>query len=575
MRLVRTIRILLLALVLLPALAHASFRLEVTGLRGNLLENVRLFVGEPASSDPLVVRRHAEQAEGRAREALEALGHYDADIRVSARRDRDTLVIHLEIDPGEPIRLGTVQIDLEGAAAEDPAFAEWLARLPLREGDILHHGRYEDAKRALETLALSRGYFDAEFLQHEIRIHRSDRRADIFLRYESGPRYRLGPVRFPATPLHERLLIRLVPFQTNQPYSAEEVAALHRDFINSDYFEEVRFRPRPEEADEHLAVPIDADLKAAPRNRVGIGVGATTDVGPRLRLEWAWPRVNARGHSARIHNELSLVRQDVSAQYTVPLRPPLDHQLHFTTGRQREDIEDTETETLRAEVRRRRLWKNGWQHNLFIRWEREHYTQADVRDTTTLTIPGFSIGRTRRRGLPLVTRGDRIYGLFEAAHPDLFSDIAIARMLLQSKITRSLGPHRLSGRIEYGALDTEDFDRTPPSLRFFAGGDQSVRGFGYQTLGPRNDDDDLTGGRFLATGSLEYTYQFTAKWGAALFYDIGNASADRRFAEGFAEGTGFGLRWLSPLAPLRLDFAWGVSESDPPFRVHFSMGTDL
>jgi translocation and assembly module TamA len=176
---------------------------------------------------------------------------------------------------------------------------------------------------------------------------------------------------------------------------------------------------------------------------------------------------------------------------------------------------------------------------------------------------------------PIPDRGDRLFALAETAHPDLFSDIRLSRILLQAKRLDSWGPHQLLGRIEAGALDTEDFDRTPPSLRFFAGGDQSVRGFAYQSLAPRNDDNELVGGRYLLTASLEYSYRFAPRWRAATFFDIGNASADRRFSDGFAQGAGVGLRWLSPLAPIRLDFAWGVSESDPPFRVHFSMGIDL
>jgi translocation and assembly module TamA len=554
----------------------AEVRLEVAGIEGPLLDNVRLHVGLPPSPEPLVVRRHAEQAADRAREALEALGHYEAVIHTSGRRENGNRIIHLDIDPGEPVRLASVRIELSGEAADDSPFAELIARLPLKEGDSLHHGRYEEAKRAIESLAMARGYFDGGFLQSEILVRRSEHQADVVLRYDSGRRYRLGEVRIPPSPLSEKLLRRLVPFRAGDPYAAEQISALHRNLLQSEYFDEVRIRPRPDEADEADAVPVDVDLAAAPRNQIGIGIGAATDVGPRLRLDWKRPWMNRRGHSALLRSEVSMVRQEASAQYSIPLNPPLAHQLQFTSGWQREDIEDTDRETIRLGVQRRRLHHNGWQHNLFLRWEQERFTQADVRDTTTLTLPGISLGRTRRRGEgPIPERGDRLFAIAETAHPDLFSDIRLSRILLQAKRLDSWGPHQLLGRIDAGALDTENFDRTPPSLRFFAGGDQSVRGFAYQSLAPRNDDNELVGGRYLLTASLEYNYQFAPRWRAATFFDIGNASADRRFSDGFAQGAGVGLRWLSPLAPIRLDFAWGVSESDPPFRVHFSMGTDL
>jgi translocation and assembly module TamA len=575
MRTARSIRWTVLGLLAAVQLAAGAFQLEVEGVAGELLDNVRLHVGEPPGEDPLVVRRHAEGAQDRARAALEALGHYEAVVRVRSRRRNGDRILHVEIDPGEPVRLAAVDVAVVGAGADDPVFAELLDRLPLKPGDVLHHGRYEEAKRALENLASARGYFAGHFEENALRIRKRDRQADVVLRYASGNRYRFGPVRLSATPLSEKLLRRLVPFQEGDPYSAEEVSALHLNLLRSGYFDEVRVLPRPEEAAATGAVPVDAKLAVGPRNRVDVGIGAATDVGPRLRLDWTRPWMNRRGHSALLHNEFSLVRQDVSAQYSVPLNPPLDHQLQFTGGWQREDVEDTDRETWTAGLQRRRLYPSGWQQKLSLRWEQERFTQADVRDVTTLTLPGLELSRTRRAGGAYPVRGDRLSGLFETAHPDFFSDIRLARLLLRAKRLDSRGPHRLLGRLEYGALDTSDFDRTPPSLRFFAGGDQSVRGFGYQSLAPRNDDNDLVGGRYLLTGSLEYNYEVIRRWRLATFYDVGNASADSRFSEGFAQGAGFGVRWLSPLAPLKLDFAWGVSESDPPFRVHFSMGTEL
>ena len=575
MNLRRSMSAFFLCLLAASAACGAGARVEVEGISGELLDNVRLFVGTPPGDDPFVVRRFARDTAVRAREALEALGHYEADVRLSMRRDGDVPVVRLDVAPGDPVRIAAADVAVSGAAGDDPAFAELLARLPLREGDVLHHGRYEEAKRAIETLAFSRGYFEGRWLRHQILVRKSDRAADVALLYDSGPRYRLGHARLPSTPLYDKLLLRLVPFRPGDPYLAEKVAALHANLVNSDYFDEVRLRPRPEEAGDAREVPVDVELGMAPRNRVGIGLGVTTDVGPRIRLDWTRPWMNRRGHSAQLRNELSWVRQNVSAQYSIPLNPPLSHQLQFTAGWKGEEIEDTKSESLRAAVQRRRLLANGWQNNLYLRWEREDYTQADVRDVTTLTLPGIGLSRTRRSGGAIPLRGDRLFALAETAHPDFFSDIRLSRLLLQAKRLDTWGAHGLSGRIEYGALDTEDFDRTPPSLRFFAGGDQSVRGFGYQTLAPKNEDGELLGGRYLLTGSLEYNLQFAQRWRAALFYDVGNASADSRFSDGFAQGAGFGVRWLSPLAPIKLDFAWGVSESNPPFRIHFSMGADL
>jgi len=570
-----TSRAIFACLLAVASQSVAAVRVEVKGVDGPLRDNVLLHVGTPVREVPLVVRRHAEGAAAKARAALEALGYYESTIQVSASRDGETRVIRLDITPGQPVLVTSVSIVLDGEAGDDPDFLALLRQPPLREGEPLHHGRYEETKRALASLARRRGYFDARFTESAIQLHRSSRKAGIVLRFDSGRRYRFGPVRLPETPFSEKLLLRLVPFAEGDPYTTEKVTALHRNYLRSDYFEEVRILQRPEEADAEGRIPIDMELAPNPRNRVGFGVGAATDVGPRLRLDWTRPWMNSHGHSALIKNEVSWVRQDVSANYSIPLNPPLNHQLQFTGGWQREDIEDTDRETFRTGVQRKRLYDSGWQHNISLRWEQERYTQADVHDTTTLTIPAVSLGRTRRRGGTIPTSGDRLFAQLETAHPEAFSDIRLTRLLLQGKYLNSWRRHSLSGRVEYGALDTEDFDRTPPSLRFFAGGDQSVRGFAYQSLAPRNEEDDLVGGRYLLTGSLEYNLRFAGKWSAAVFFDIGNASGDSRFSEGFARGAGFGIRWYSPLAPLKLDAAWGISEPDPPFRIHFSMGLEL
>ena len=134
--------------------------------------------------------------------------------------------------------------------------------------------------------------------------------------------------------------------------------------------------------------------------------------------------------------------------------------------------------------------------------------------------------------------------------------------------------HRFLARTRLGGVATNRFSNVPPSLRFFAGGDQTVRGYGYETLSPKDDEGVGIGGRFLVVGSLEYQYEFVNNWRAAAFVDEGNAIDDP--FDTLATGAGVGIRWISPVGPLRLDVAKGL---DPGFggewRVHFSMGPEL
>ena len=135
--------------------------------------------------------------------------------------------------------------------------------------------------------------------------------------------------------------------------------------------------------------------------------------------------------------------------------------------------------------------------------------------------------------------------------------------------------HRLLARLQVGALSTEDFSRTPVSMRFFAGGDQSVRGYAYQDIAPKSDTGRPLGGRYLLVGSTEYQYSLSPSWRLAVFIDAGNVTQEREELNSLKIGRGIGLRWISPVGALRLDLAQGLDELLGGFQLHFSMGPEL
>jgi translocation and assembly module TamA len=556
----------------MPTALMAELDVRVQGVEGELRDNVRRHIGTPLSDDPRILRRFAARAEESARQGLQALGYYHATVTTRLEGEPGSQVLQVDVEPGEPTRIRRLDIRVEGEAERDAAFMGAVEAIPLREGQVLHHGHYESAKRTIEGTALTRGYFEGRYQVSRISINRPQREADVTLHYISGPRYRLGEVSFPDTPVTESLMRRLVPFSPGDPYHSEDVARLNRNLLNSGYFSEVRVRPQHAMAEDYT-IPVDADLTAARPNRMDVGLGYATDVGPRVRLGWHKPYVTEDGHSLRTETEISEVRQSLSGVYSMPLDPPLEHQLQFVGGWQRERPDETESEKLTAAIQRQRTLTRGWQQTLFLRWERELFEVAGERDTTTLTLPGTSVSRTRARGGLDPHWGDRQSATIEATHPELGSDLQLSRVRLGTRWLRTYGRHRGLVRGEVGALFTEDFDRTPVSMRFAAGGDQSVRGYAYQSLGPRDEEGDLVRGRYLAVASAEYGYQFARNWRVATFYDIGNAFDD--WGDPLKEGAGFGIRWISPVGPIRLDFAWGVSERGTPFRLHFSMGPEI
>ena len=157
----------------------------------------------------------------------------------------------------------------------------------------------------------------------------------------------------------------------------------------------------------------------------------------------------------------------------------------------------------------------------------------------------------------------------------VLSSIDFFKTLATFKYLRALSDRNtVIGAIQYGAIQSNDYDRVPVTQRFFAGGDRSVRGFKYRDLSPRNSEDEAVGGRYLEVLSLEYNYRFLDRWSGAVFADAGRSF--NNFYHAYSVGAGFGVRWQSPVGPFRIDIAAPISDDDEGgVRIHLSLGPDL
>lgn len=156
------------------------------------------------------------------------------------------------------------------------------------------------------------------------------------------------------------------------------------------------------------------------------------------------------------------------------------------------------------------------------------------------------------------------------------SDVDFSVLQAQNVWIRTLyDRHRFVMRANLSWIETGDFDKVPPDLRFFAGGDRSIRGYKYKSISPKDSDGNLKGASKLATGSLEYQYNVTGKWWGAVFVDSGEAVSDIRRSD-FKTGTGVGVRWASPVGPIKLDFAVPVGDKDEHgLQFYIGLGPEL
>ncbi len=569
---------LFLCLQLLPVPALAAVRVEVEGLDGELLANVDALLGLKAPDlDPRLSEVRLRQLFVRGRreiaQALEPFGYYRPLIEAEMTREGPDWRIRYRVDPGEPVRIDRVVVEILGEGAADPKLRALRDEPGLAPGDVADHRRYEALKRRLMRRALDLGYLEARWETSELRVDAAAGRAEVVLRLDTGPRFLFGPVRFPDdVPLDRAMLQRYVPFRAGEPFSTRGLVALSRALEDSDYFASVEVRAEPERA-VNRAVPVRVELVPRPRHRYSAGVGFGTDTGARIQLGWEHRRINRAGHRMAAGLRLSQIGQEANLAYTIPLRNPRTDRLVMDAATEREETDTSTSSIRRLGINRTRVL-GDWLQTLGVDYRSEDFEVGGKADTSRLLLPQAGWSRVRAADRIDPRHGDRVDLSLRGSWAGLLSDVSFLQLRASGKWVRSLGERaRLLGRLDAGTTWASDFAALPASLRFFAGGDQSLRGFGLDTLGPTDGDGQVIGGRHLLVGSLELERQIRGPWRAAVFVDGGNAFDGLQ--DDFALGAGVGVRWVSPVGPVRLDLAVAVSEPDRPLRLHITLGPDL
>lgn len=565
---------LFLLLLSATALAEAQLRVRVEPANSALKSNIEGYIGNLGERDAEALQRFQQVAASQAQKAAQALGYYQAQITTEVSAGA-TPRLTLRIVPGEPVRLRDVVVRIEGPASQLRAF-----RTPndpqLSRGAQLNHGRYDAAKREIQNQASRYGFFAGRFSRQRLTIDPDAGIADIELIYVSGPRYQLGAVSFVGdAPFDDQLLQRMVPFAADTPYDSERISELYQALRSSGYFDSVQVDANPSSA-EAEQIPLQVQLQARKPRSLGFGLGFSTDVGPRGRANWTRHWANPQGHSYGAEFELSAPRQNIGLWYDVPLDPPLTDKLRVAGGYQAEELANTDSNSrlLTFGPEWHSQLDNGWQRVLSLKWRHEQFDLGDESGTSMLLMPGLSYSYLHSDNPIDPSEGYRLQLDLAGAAKGLLSDANVLHGNIQLKgLTTVFERHRLLGRVQLGGTESDGFAQVSPSLRFFAGGDQSVRGYDYQSLSPVNQAGDKIGGRYLFTSSLEYQYSLTERWRLATFIDQGNTFESLQIPS-LKSAVGVGVRWVSPLGPLRFDLAHPLDDQGG-IRLHFSMGPEL
>ncbi|MDY6943438.1 MAG: autotransporter assembly complex family protein [Pseudomonadota bacterium] len=570
-------------LILLTILSSASawaqqVTVSIEGLPRDLQTNAEASVTLARMADreltPAQIRRLHTDALEEIRRALEPFGYYQTDIHSSLKQTAEVWTARYVVDAGPPVRITDIDIQILGPGEEDPAIQRVARSFPLKVGDVALHRRYEDGKRRMMRVANERGYIEARMATKRLEVRPDTLAARVVLRMETGIRYCFGEVTLQQDVINPDFLARFVPFETGEPYSADRLLQLQYRLLDAEYFSTVDVVPRRDLAKD-CQIPIEVELAPAKRNRYTLGLGYGTDTGARALIGYTNRRVNRRGHRINVDARLAETGNGVDARYVIPIDQPATDNLALLGRVFDEDIDDRFSRIRSLGVARNNVF-GRWTRTLRLMLENETFDiglGADPQRSDAL-IPGLSFSYVSVND-PLATdRGYRWSVDLQGAHEAAASDITFAQVLTNVRTVYRVWPRgRFLARSDLGYTSVNGFDDLALSKRFYAGGDYSVRGYDYKSLGAIDEGGRNIGGRYLFTLGVDYEHRVYKDWSVAVFYDAGSAFNDTE--PDLKQGAGVGLRWQTPVGPLRIDVAHPFDDPDTDYRLHLTFGPDL
>ena len=558
-----------------------AFDVKVEGLEGEVLDNVNVMLMPVKENSITEVRQtYRAQVDRAIRRAVEALGYYQTTIQYNWKepKDKDPALLVAKVHLGEPARIEGTSFSVEGEGKDDEVFTELRKKLP-KKGTQLNHGEYESFKASIERTAIRHGYFDGDFVTKELGVDAVKNQAFWTFDYDSKTRYRFGDIKFSGSQIREPILVNLLPFKEGEPYTSDDISELNRRLSATGWFNSVVVSPDifKGRASADKTLPVYAHVTPKKENAVETGLGYSTDVGPRASVTWRKPWMNDSGHSLEASTELSALEQLADVSYKIPLEESaLEKYWLVQGGVKTEDLNDTKSNSVSAMVSRHWAPYEGWQRDVHLRWSIDDFDQGETSDRTMLIYPGVSFSKTTTVGGLMPTWGFSQRYTLDWSNTMWGSDVDFVVLEAQHALVKAFADrHRIVLRSRIGWIETNDFDKVPPDLRFFAGGDRSVRGYKYESISPEDENGDLTGAEKLITASVEYQYRVTGDWWGAVFFDIGQAVHDFDDQD-LKKGVGVGVRWNSPLGPIKLDIATPVGDpSESGVQFYIGLGPEL
>ncbi|MGH1429099.1 MAG: autotransporter assembly complex protein TamA [Arenicella sp.] len=576
---------------------RGPFNVVFLGVDGAPLENIKRHVRlVSATSDSVKFNALKESERQRLRDrapleikqALEPFGYYNAVI--DEKFDINTEMLIYRIVLNQPVRIRRVNIRLSALSEQQMEFVNWQRNYGLLAGQILDQAVYEKEKKQLLSTAIKLGYFDAKFSQHNIVINEARTVAEINLSFDSGVRYVVDSVNIQwqstekliesqgvfnhQEALEDDILNALIRVNKGEKYDVANLTETQQRLTSSPYFSSVEVRSGVVDKKTNT-VPIDIVLTPSKRQAYHVEVGAGTDTGARGGIGYENRRINQRGHTFSARLGGSDIKRSAIVNYRVP-KPgrELNNFNLFAT------LEDEDGETRRFQLSKAGVEQSfGWKKGIIsfgLTASREKFTrlneeQAEFERTVDLLMPSVEWERTQSDDLYFPTKGWSVGVKLSIADDRALSDISLAQSVFNIKGLYPLGVGSVKTRLKLASSLIDDSIDLPESLGFLAGGDDSIRGYRYESIGVTRNGE-VTGAKNLITASLEYQHPLKNGFAIATFIDAGDAFDG---SPDYKKGIGVGVRWRLPFGALKFDLASALDRDGNPLRLHFNFGTDL
>ncbi|BHH82580.1 autotransporter assembly complex protein TamA [Desulforhopalus sp. 52FAK] len=551
---------------------------EVTGVTASLKENVLAYLTLYLQKDnerlkeSTVKRLHAKASTDIA-SALAPFGYYNATVKPKLTKDDAGFHASYLIDKGPAVRVSSVNIMINGAGQENRVIEKAVAAWKLPVGTVLDQAVYEQEKKKIINTAINEGYLDVVFVTKDLVVNSTTNKAIISLVVDTKQQYVFGETTCKQEVLKQDLLNRYLPYAKGDPYQPSKIFELQAILYKTDFFKKVIVSGKMDEAVDHT-IPIEIDLVSPEKlNKYNIGGGYATDTGVRGKIDWSNRIFNNRGHKisasllvAELENSLSLV-------YKIPRKDPRYDTLFHSLGYQDSQWDDTDTRLITAAVSQEHAGPR-FKFSTGLELRDEVYDIGDTSGDSTLFLPSLNAGYIFADDILNTRQGLSTSMNLLGAYKGALSDASFLQATVNGKaIYTPFKQWKLIGRASVGATLVDSIDSLPPSLRYYAGGDASIRGYAYKSLGTEDSSGTVIGGRYLIVESIELEHIINQYWSLAAFWDGGTATDD--LSLDFYQGVGAGIRFRLPFGQIRFDVASAITEDGNPFRVHLTVGGDL